>query len=458
MSAPSSGSPSDAVAASTRAPLGQAAAQELGAEQIGAAIAAEPTQRLKKGYLTLLIVAYCALYVAWIAPIGFSLAIRVGQLDPSGKNSLLALALGIPGIAVLVTGPLVGVLSDRTRLKFGPRRTWMLIGSVAGLLGSIVVGLAGAVPLLIAAWTVAYIGYTAVGGMVLTHLGDRLPEQQRGRVAGFSGAVTQLAPVVGIVIAGGFISTPSLMFIIPAIVAFVGIGVFLIVMKDRPAVTAASPLGIPALLQGFYFNPRQHSNFAWVWLSRLLIFLALSFSSIYTVYLLAARLGLPSATIAGLVATTGLGGVLLGIVGAIVGGYLSDKLQRRRTFLGVGAVLIAGGLVITATTVSVPQYFVGSFLTVLGIGIYGAVDQAIILDVLPQEEGQNGRFLGIINLANQLAQAAGPFLAGLIVAIGAGEYAWVYIVAAVLAIIGGGAIVPVRIARTKRDVTDPVAA
>lgn len=457
MSAPSPGSPSDSVAASTHVPLNTAAAAELGSEQIGAALNAEPTQRLKKGYLALLILATCALYVAWIAPIGFSLAIRVGQLDPANRNGLLALALGIPGVAVLITGPLVGVLSDRTRLRFGRRRTWMVAGSIAGLLGSVVVGVADSVPLVIGAWTVAYIGYTAVGGMLLTHLGDRLPEEQRGRVAGFSGAVTQLAPVVGIVIAGSFTSTPALMFVIPAIVAFIGIAVFAIVMKDAPAATR-TPIGIRSILEGFYFDPRRHPNFGWVWVSRVLIFLALSFSTIYTVYLLGARLGLPSAAIAGLVATTGIGGVLLGIVGAILGGYLSDKLQRRKSFLVLAAVLIAVGLVTVATTTSVPQYFLGSFISVLGIGVYGAVDQAIMLDVLPTEEGQNGRYLAIFNLANQFAQAIGPFLAGVIVAIGAGEYAWVYIAGGVLALIGGAAILPVRIAKKQRVDALPAAA
>lgn len=441
----------ESVNPSAQAPLSQPALQELGAEQIGAALGTAPVARLKRGYVALLVIAYCALYVAWIAPIGFSLAVRVGQLDPAGRNGALALAIGIPGVIVLLTGPLVGVLSDRTRLRFGRRRTWLLAGTVLGFVGSLFVGLAPVVPALIAAWTVAYIGYTAVGGMVLTHLGDRLPEEQRGRVAGFTGAVTQLAPVLGIVIAGGFTSAPLLMFALPATVALIGGLIFVAVMKDEPAVRTGGGVDVKGLLTGFWFNPRKHVNFGWVWLSRALIFLGLSFTSIYTVYLLSSRLGLPEATIAGLVAAGGIGGVLLGILGALVGGLLSDRLQRRRPFLAGAAVLMAAGFCITATTASIPQFFAGSFISVLGIGVYGAVDQAIMLDVLPQEEGQNGRFLGLFNLANQLAQAVGPFLAGLIIAVGAGEYGWVYFAAAALAVVGALSIVPVKVARNSRE-------
>lgn len=458
MSASSPGATPESVNPAAQAPQGPASVAELGAEHIAAAGGeGRSTLRLSRGYLTALVLAYCALYLAWIAPIGFSLAVRVGQIDPTGRNGALALAIGIPGVVVLLTGPLVGVLSDRTRSKLGRRRVWLLAGTLVGFLGSVGVGLSGSVALLVLTWTVAYIGYTAVGGMVLTHLGDRLPEVQRGRVAGFTGAVTQLAPVLGIVIAGSFTAAPFLLFTVPAAVALIGGLVFVAVMKDEIAPATMPGVDIRGLLAGFYFNPRRHTDFAWVWLSRALIFLGLSFTSIYTVYLLSARLGLPASALAGIVAASGLGGVLLGILGAILGGLLSDRLKRRRPFLVIAAVLMSVGFVITATTTSIPQFLTGSLIGVLGIGVYGAVDQAIMLDVLPKEEGQNGRFLGLFNLANQLAQAVGPFLAGLIVALGAGEYAWVYIAAAVLALAGGLSILPVRVARSLRAHGQPIA-
>jgi MFS family permease len=115
---------------------------------------------------------------------------------------------------------------------------------------------------------------------------------------------------------------------------------------------------------------------------------------------------------------------------------------------------MAVGLVITATLQSIPQYFIGSVVTVFGVGIFGAIDQAIGLNTLPKEEGQNGRFIGIFNLANQLAQGVGPFFASLVVLLAAGDYAWVYLVAAALAVVGALLILPVRAGRTSAAAVD----
>lgn len=426
------------------APTGLTSSAEAAAE--GAALAAhsEPTIPLKKGYLAALIFAYFALYIAWIAPVAFSLAVRVGQIDPAGRNTSIAIAVGLPSLIVLFTGPLVGVLSDRTRLRFGRRRTWMLAGMLTGFAGSILVGLAPTVPLLVAAWTLAFVGYTAAGGMFLTHLGDTLPAKQRGKVAGFTGAVTQIAPIVGVGIASVFATIPLAMFAAPAAVAFVlGLG-FVFLMKDEAGPATKTQFELRQFTQGFWFNPRRHPNFAWVWISRCLIFLSLSFMQLYTVYLLGSRLQMDSAAIGGLVATQGLLGLVVAIGGSLLSGALSDRIGRRKPFIVASGLIVAAGLFITATMTSVPQFFIGSMLAVFGVGIFGAIDQAIGLDTLPSDQGQNGRFMGIFNLANQLAQGVGPFLAAGILGLFGGDYTWVYFVAAVFAVIGGLLILPVR--------------
>ena len=426
----------------------QASAAALVSENAGRDRARPPVTPLKPGYLAVLVLSYFALYVAWIAPTAFSLAIRVEQIDPAGKNTAVALAVGLPSLLALVSGPVVGVLSDRTTVRLGKRRTWMLVGLLLGLVGAAVVGLAGSIPVLVAGWVVAFIGYTTTGGMFVTHLGDRVPDEQQGRVAGFTGSVTQIAPILGVAMAGAFSAHAVLMFVIPAVFAFVLGLVFVVVMKDSPAERTTSRLDWKALLQGYWFNPRRHPDFAWVWISRCLIFLALSVMSIYNVYLLRDRLGLDTSAVAALVSTAGMLGIVAAVTGAMGSGALSDRLGRRKPFIVGAGLLMAVGLVTTATMQSLPQYFIGSVVTVFGVGIFGSIDQAIGLNTLPKEEGQNGRFIGIFNLANQLAQGVGPFFASLVVTLAGGDYAWVYLVAAALAVTGALLILPVRAGRT----------
>jgi len=395
-------------------------------------------------YVGAFLIASLALYAAMIAPVAFSLAVRLEQIDALAKNGALALAIGIPGIAVLITGPLVGVLSDRTDSRFGRRRLWFVGGTLLGFIGSIVVGAVDSIPMAIFGWTAAYIGYTAALGMLTTHLGDCLPESQRGRVAGFISAISQVGPVVGIVLAGRFVAIPFVMLAIPAVMGLVGGLFFAAVMKDPMSVHRPGNVDIKVILEGFWFDPRTHRNFFWVWLSRALVYLSISFTSVYTVYLLTERLHAKPGALATLVATAGLAGLPIAIFGAVASGWLSDRMKRRKPFLIMSAISLGGGALIIGTLTGVPQFFAGTLVSAFGIGVYNATDQAMVLDVLPREEGQNGRYLAIISLANQLAQAAGPFLAGMVIRYASGDYSWVYFSAAAFAVLGGLLILPVQ--------------
>lgn len=441
--------PSPPTVTGSEIPLGLSAAMELGAEEIGGAVADSPSapSKMRKGQLAALFLAQFTLYAAFVAPSAFSLAIRVEDIDPTTKDVVLALAIGIPGVIAIFVSPFIGVLSDRTRSRWGRRRPWLLLGAALGIIGSASIGLGPSAPILIAGWTIAFIGYTITSVMILAHLGDRLPPSQRGRVMGINGAITQIAPLLGIVAAGAFVSSPALMFIVPGSLAFIGGLVFIALMKDPQVPEARSVLRIAELFQGFWFNPRRYPNLGWVWLSKAFVFIALAFMQIYSVYLLSSRLGLDSAGVAGLVAVVGAAGIGTAILGAIGSGFLSDKLGTRKPFLIVSALALAGGLMVVATITSPAQYVIGSLLASFSIGVYGAVDQAIQLDVLPQAENQNGRFLATLNLANQAPQAFGPFIAAGILTLAAGDYSWVYFAAAFFAVLGALAIIPISVGK-----------
>ncbi|MDT0234843.1 MFS transporter [Curtobacterium sp. BRB10] len=440
----------DPSAAAVDAPLGPSATLEIGSAQIhGATQVSAPVTKMKKRQLIPMFVAYFTLYLAWIAPVGFSLAVRMGQLDEASKNTTLALALSVPGIIVLFIAPLIGVLSDRTRSRFGRRRPWMVAGTLIGAVGALIIGLTATIPLVILGWTISFIGYTIVGSMIVTYLGDKLPEEQRGKVMGINGSLSQVAPVVGTAVAGAASASAAAMFLIPGALALVGGLVFIAVMKDEQLTTKPPALNVGGLLRGYWFNPRRHPNLGWVVLSRAMVFLALSFLSLYTVYLLIERLGYTAAQVAGLTASLGLGGVVMAIIGAIGSGWLSDKLGSRKPFLFVSALLLAVSLVLIATMNSVPQYAIATLLSSFAIGVYGAVDQATGLDVMPQE-GENGRYLAIFSLGNQVPQSFGPLLAALILSVVGGNYAWVYVAAGVFAVLGALAILPLRIPRRSR--------
>lgn len=115
-------------------PLYQPAATQVGAERIAEAMAdapEPPTKKLRTRHLVAIYVAQLTLYVAFIVPIASSLAVRVAQVAPDNRDSVLALAVGLPGFLVVIGAPLVAIYSDRTRSRFGRRRPRSLFGTTS---------------------------------------------------------------------------------------------------------------------------------------------------------------------------------------------------------------------------------------------------------------------------------------------------------------------------------------
>jgi MFS family permease len=407
-----------------------------------------PLKRWTGRYMTLLFIASFAVSVAQLAPSVYSLAVRVQAIDPADKDTLLAVVLTIPAIFIIFVNPIVGILSDRTRSRFGRRRPWMIGGLAVGMFGLIVVGVAPTIPLVIVGWTIGYLGLTTIGSLIITHLGDALPEEQRGKVSGINGAIAQLGPIVGVIVSGMLVGLPFLLFFIPGVIAVLGSIAFLIRMNDPSTKHVEfERISILGVFVQMVFNPRHHKDFAWVWLSKALVFIALYMMSIYTVYFLSDRLDMSVGAIAGTVALVGGLGVFGAIGGALVSGFLSDRLRRRKPLLVIAGFILAGGLVLIGTTTSLTQYIVGGVLFSLGSGVFGAVDQALSLDVLPDRQSP-GRFMAIIQLANEIPKAIAPILAGLLVAIGVGgNYQLVYFAAAVCALLGGFLVLRVKSVR-----------
>ncbi|WIB36055.1 hypothetical protein DEJ15_01880 [Curtobacterium sp. MCJR17_043] len=75
--------------------------------------------RMPKRRILPALIAQLTLYIAFVAPSSYSLAVRIQDLAPESRDTALSLAIGIPCAIVILITPLVGVLSDRTRSAWG---------------------------------------------------------------------------------------------------------------------------------------------------------------------------------------------------------------------------------------------------------------------------------------------------------------------------------------------------
>src|SRR5690606_20065712 len=131
------------------------------------------------------------------------------------------------------------------------------------------------------------------------------------------------------------------------------------------------------------------------WLGRFMFFIGLYFNTTFGTFFYAQRLDLPVREVAGIVATVGMIGVLAATTGALVGGFLSDKLQRRRRFVMIAALLFVVGAVAEATAWSLPQIIVGAVVMQMAIAVFATVNQAIVYATIPERD-QAGRYMAVI--------------------------------------------------------------
>lgn len=262
-----------------------------------------------------------------------------------------------------------------------------------------------------------------------------------------------VAPIVGAVIGGLVATQPFLLFLLPGAIALVFVLIFVLFYKDPDtrALTFETRLSVRVVLSKYAFNPRRYPDFSWNWLGRFLFFFGLTLNTSYTAYFFASRLHIPVASIGGTVAAVGGIGILGTIIGVFFGGFLSDKLRRRKAFVLGAGILFGLGAIVMVLAPDLTLLIVGSFMGNLAIGIFSAVDQALFLDVLPERDTEAGRFINITQFATTIPQALAPFLAAIILTItavgGEKNYAVLYITAAVFTVVGGFVVLRVKSVR-----------
>jgi MFS family permease len=296
-------------------------------------------------------------------------------------------------------------------------------------------------------WMLAQIGWGATVQLLAASQADRLSPDQRGRVSGLGGVVSQLAPVIGVLIGGQLAGNNLLLFLVPGAVGVVALTVFVCFVSEpdnRDAARAAEPLTVRTIVRSYAFSPRRHSDFAWNWLGKFLFMFGLIFNTTFASFFLAERMHVSVAAVANTIAGLAGGSIVTAILGAIGGGFLSDRLRRRRVFALVGACVFGAGTVIAALSPSVPAIIGGIVLGNFGLGAFSSVDQAIMLDVLPERDTDAGRYTAIYGLANSVPQGFAPLIAPVFLAIGASgaaaNYTLLYLVAAGLSLAGGLAV------------------
>lgn len=401
----------------------------------------EPQHPVSRGYIFWLMIASFGASMAMMVPLSYGLAVRITELAP-GHEEVLGYITGTAQLVYLVVSPIIGIWSDRTRSRLGRRTPFIFLGSGIGLAGLVVIGLAPDLLIVGAGWVLGMSGWSIAGAAIQTLQADKLPEQQRGKVSALTGLMTQIAPVIGIGIAYAVSSSTFLIFLIPGLVGAVLLALLPIFKPEGSSreLERGSDVTVRSIVASYGFSVRKYPDFAWNWLGRFIFFIGLYFNTTFGTFFYAQRLDLPVREVAGIVATIGMLGVVAAAAGALLGGFLSDRLKRRRLFVLLAAVLFVAGAVTEAFAWSLPQLIIGAVIMQMAIAVFATVDQAIIFAIIP-DRSEAGRYMAVVSFAQKIPSAVAPLLASVVITIGAvgaeKNYTILYLSGAVFALVGG---------------------
>ncbi|GAB3584662.1 MFS transporter [Leifsonia lichenia] len=416
--------------------------------------AVQPTKS-PRGYVPTLALSSFGLFLALLGPTIGGLSVKVqGLVGLDAAPAQLGLITGIGLAFSLVTQPIAGRLSDRSMSRFGRRRPFIIVGVVGLLFALVICGIAPNVPLLILGWCLAQLFGSVAQAAQNATVADQVPELKRGGVSGILGAATPLGLLVGAVLLSA-LPTEVLRFVVPGIFAVVVAIIFVIVLKDHVRTTPPStPLNVKQLLLSFVFNPRKHPDFGWALLSRALILVAYGSVSTYLTLFLGTAYAMNTTEQLSFNAIAQIVGVGTLVVFSVVGGFISDRVGRRKPFIIVSGSMIALGVAGVAVSPlfghqgGLAVLLIAQAVMGMGAGCFFAVDQALCLTLLPNPD-DTAKDLGILNAAGALPGALAPLLAGLVfiplgnALFGAGYTLW-FGVGAVMAIAGAFLILRVR--------------
>ena len=123
------------------------------------------------------------------------------------------------------------------------------------------------------------------------------------------------------------------------------------------------------------------------------------------------------------------------VITAVFAGRWSDRTAKRKPFVAIASYGVALAAVLMAFAGSFGVVVVAALVLGVSWGVYMAVDQALINQVLPNADAR-GRDMGVMNLAVAVPNSAAPVLAAIALA-HLGGYPGLYLLAALLAVAGG---------------------
>ncbi len=399
---------------------------------------AEPTEPVTKAWIGTLGLASLVMWMAAITPLQVLIPEQLQDIDPKGKILALGLVSAFGAVSSLLATPIAGAFSDRTTHAWriahlnGRRHRWTI---VMALLSAICLGLLAPQKSVVGVailWVLFSAFQNGEYASLSAAVPDHVPVNQRATVAGWVGMPQALGLVIGTALVAYVFTSLTSGYLALAIPMFLLTLPFVLVTPDYPLDPEhRDPMSVRTLLGAFWVSPKRYPDFAWAWITRFLVSLAIGMGTLYLLYFLRDKVHYAH-PVQGLFILIAIYTVMV-VITAIVGGIISDRIGKRKLIVTVSGVFIALAALLLTFVETWSSAEVAAVVFGLGFGSYLAVDQALITQVLPAAKDR-AKDLGIINIAIVGPAAVAGALSAVLVTLGG--YPTLYAATAVVAALG----------------------
>jgi MFS family permease len=269
---------------------------------------------------------------------------------------------------------------------------------------------------------------------------DRVPVERRGLASAILGLATPAGALIGVNMASHLdrfwaYSIPAALLIVTSIALALG-------AREEPS------LGRRIVVEGRsrktwrelsgFFEAFRERDFTLAFISRFMLFLAYFTTSGYLFYTLSDYIGakqVPNGNVPVAISTLLTISVGAWVLIATFCGWLADRIDRRKLFVGVSALGLAATMAVPVISPTWTGMVVYSALIGVFIGVYFAVDIAVMSLVLPHKDHE-GRDFGILAVATGLPQIMSSAVAGTLITY-AGGYKTLYLFGGLCALVAG---------------------
>jgi MFS family permease len=342
----------------------------------------------------------------------------LNMVGDARKGTGMAWIMGLGAFIALVFPPFVGAISDRARFRMGRRRPFILAGTVINCLALLGMAYFDSFSLYVLAFLFVEFGNNLAMAAYSALIPDIVSHDQRGLASGYMNLMVMLGTIAGVAAAGVLTAKAVvLLYWLLMAVLLVAMLITVFTVEEEP-LTEVKPLDLGALLRDLWTDPRDRPDFAWLFLSRLLVMTGRYIVQEFLQYYLKDVIGPPFRVFGTAVASNAEGAVALVVlmimvgatVSSLIAGALSDRLGRKRLiYLSGGLMVVPGAFLIMSHNFTLVTLLGIAFG--LGFGVFASTDWALATDVLPSADDY-AKDMGIWHIATVLPRVVAVPVAG----------------------------------------------